>query len=45
MRGEPCFVRPFMTFMPRREHDDAIIHRAQEWLDTNLSEPNPVERA
>lgn len=35
---------PFMTFTPHREHADAIVRQAQEWLDTNLSEPNPVER-
>ena len=34
---------PFMIFTPPREHGDAVILQAQDWLDANLSEANPVE--
>lgn len=35
--------RAYSIFTPQRDHGDAIVAQAQEWLDRNLSACNPVE--
>lgn len=34
---------PYMRFLPRRDHGDAVILHAQEWLEAHPATPNPVE--
>lgn len=36
---------PYLPFQPRRDHGDALILRAQDWLEGHLAAPNPVEEA
>ncbi|HEX7030792.1 MAG TPA: helix-turn-helix domain-containing protein [Gammaproteobacteria bacterium] len=34
---------PFFSFLPVRDHRDAVIRDAQEWLDSHLDVSNPVD--
>jgi transcriptional regulator GlxA family with amidase domain len=34
---------PYITFSPKKDHDDALILRLQEWLQTHFMEPDPLE--
>lgn len=34
---------PFEIFRPSRDHDDAVVHAAQDWLEKHLDAPSPVE--
>lgn len=34
---------PYITFMPDRDHGDAVVLAAQEWLDENFRVASPVE--
>lgn len=34
---------PFMSFYPSRDHDDAVVHTAQEWLNSNYSVAAPID--
>lgn len=33
---------PYRAFSPRRDHEDALVLRLQDWLATNFAMPNPV---
>jgi transcriptional regulator GlxA family with amidase domain len=35
---------PYMSFYPSRDHDDAIVHAAQEWLDSNFWVASPLAK-
>jgi transcriptional regulator GlxA family with amidase domain len=37
-------LTPYMVFEGRREHGDADIQSAQQWLDTHFSVANPVQQ-
>lgn len=34
---------PYMMFMPDREHGDAVVGRAQDWLEDHFHTANPVD--
>lgn len=34
---------PYMMFMPNREHGDAVVLKAQDWLEEHFRASNPVE--
>lgn len=34
---------PYMMFMPNREHGDAVVLKAQDWLEAHFQSANPVE--
>lgn len=34
---------PYMMFMPEREHGDAVVARAQDWLEEHFHTANPVD--
>jgi transcriptional regulator GlxA family with amidase domain len=36
-------LTPFQVFTGRRDHGDAVILAAQQWLDTHFSLPHPLE--
>ena len=38
-------LAPFIVFEPRKDHGDALVHSAQEWLNTNLSVITPIREA
>jgi transcriptional regulator GlxA family with amidase domain len=35
---------PYAGFLPRRDHDDAMVRDAQLWLDDHVTAPHPVEQ-
>lgn len=36
-------MAPYSVFVPRFDHGDAIVARAQHWITANLAAPSPVE--
>lgn len=38
-------LAPFIVFAPRKDHADAIVRAAQDWLEGNLSVATPVRDA
>ncbi len=37
-------LAPYMVFVPRRDHGDAAVLDAQDWLSTHYAVANPVEQ-